>query len=163
MTGSCARIRPWPGGRPNRRRLRRPAHCYGRDDELRRLLATYEAAAAGAAKVVTVLGEAGIGKTRLLQELAASARRRGALVLFGRCLEGAWVPPYQAFVEAVTGYAAQVGAARLRADLGPAAGPLPSWSLGFASCCPMFRPPSRCSPTRSGCACWTRWHGSWPG
>ena len=97
---------------------------HGREDELRRLLATYDAAAAGAAKVVTVLGEAGIGKTRLLQELAASARRRGALVLFGRCLEGAWVPPYQPFVEAVTGYAAQVGAARLRADLGPAAGPL---------------------------------------
>jgi DNA-binding SARP family transcriptional activator len=98
--------------------------CYGRDEELRRILAAYEAAATGAARVVTVLGEAGIGKTRLLQELAASARRRGALVLWGRCLEGAWVPPYQALVEAITGYAAQAGAARLRADLGPAAGPL---------------------------------------
>jgi predicted ATPase len=45
-------------------------------------------------------------------------------VLWGRCLEGAWIPPYQAFVEAITGYAAQAGATRLRADLGPAAGPL---------------------------------------
>jgi DNA-binding SARP family transcriptional activator/tetratricopeptide (TPR) repeat protein len=97
---------------------------HGRGDELRRLLAAYETAAAGAANVVTVLGEAGIGKTRLLQELAATARRHGALVLVGRCLEGAWVPPYQAFVEAITGYAAQTGATRLRADLGPAAGPL---------------------------------------
>jgi DNA-binding SARP family transcriptional activator len=97
---------------------------HGRDDELGRLLAAYGTAGAGAAKVVTVLGEAGIGKTRLLQELAATARRHGALVLWGRCLEGAWVPPYQAFVEAITGYAAQVGASRLRADLGPAAGPL---------------------------------------
>jgi hypothetical protein len=100
------------------------APCYGRDEQLGRLLAAYEAAAAGATKVVTVLGEAGIGKTRLLQELAASARRRGALVLWGRCLEGAWVPPYQAFAEAIAGYAAQAGAAGLRADLGPAAGPL---------------------------------------
>ena len=98
--------------------------CYGRDDELRGLLAAYEAASAGAARVVTVLGEAGIGKTRLLHEFAASARRRGALVLWGRCLEGAWVPPYQAFVEAITEYAAQAGATRLRAELGPAAGPL---------------------------------------
>jgi AAA ATPase domain len=98
--------------------------CYGRDEELGRILAAYEAASAGAARVVTVLGEAGIGKTRLLQELAVSARRRGALVVWGRCLEGAWVPPYQALVEAISGYAGQVGAARLRADLGPAVGPL---------------------------------------
>jgi predicted ATPase len=88
------------------------------------LLAVYETAAAGSAGVAMVLGEAGIGKTRLLQELAAAARRHGALVLFGRCLEGAWVPPYQAFVEAITGYAAQAGATRLRAELGPAGGPL---------------------------------------
>jgi hypothetical protein len=45
-------------------------------------------------------------------------------VLAGRCLEGAWVPPYQAFVEAITGYAAEVSPGRLRADLGAAAGPL---------------------------------------
>ena len=97
---------------------------HGRDEELRRLLGVYDTAAPGGGGVVTVVGEPGIGKTRLLQELAASARRRGGLVLSGRCLEGAWVPPYQAFVEAITGYAAQVGATRLRADLGPAAGPL---------------------------------------
>jgi hypothetical protein len=34
------------------------------------------------------------------------------------------VPPYQALVEAISGYAAQAGASRLRSDLGPAAGPL---------------------------------------
>jgi DNA-binding SARP family transcriptional activator len=100
------------------------APCYGRGDELRRMLGAYDTAAPGGGKVVTVLGEAGIGKTRLLQEFAASVRRRGALVLAGRCLEGAWVPPYQAFVEAITGYAAHVSPARLRADLGTAAGPL---------------------------------------
>ena len=112
----------WRPPEPASAPLTGPLH--GRGDELGRLLAVYETAAAGAAHVVTVLGEAGIGKTRLLQELAATARRHGALVLFGRCLEGAWVPPYQAFVEAITGYAAQAGATRLRADLGPAAGPL---------------------------------------
>jgi DNA-binding SARP family transcriptional activator len=59
------------------------AACYGRDDELHRLLAVYETAAAGGAGVAMVLGEAGVGKTRLLQEFAASARQRGALVLWG--------------------------------------------------------------------------------
>src|ERR671931_79938 len=100
------------------------AAWYGREVELRRMLGAYDDAAAGGGGVVMVVGEPGIGKTRLLQELAASGRRRGALVLFGRCLEGAWVPPYQAFVEAITGYAAEAGTTRLRADLGPAAGPL---------------------------------------
>jgi DNA-binding SARP family transcriptional activator len=100
------------------------APWYGRDEELRRLLGVYDTAAAGGGGVVTVVGEPGIGKTRLLQEFAASARRRGGLVLSGRCLEGGWVPPYHAFVEAITAYAAQAGATRLRADLGPAAGPL---------------------------------------
>jgi DNA-binding SARP family transcriptional activator len=105
---------PGPSGAP----------CYGRDDELLRLLGACDAAAAGRGGVVTILGEAGIGKTRLLQEFAASVRRRGALALLGRCLEGAWVPPYHAFVEAITGYAAHISATRLRADLGSAAGPL---------------------------------------
>jgi DNA-binding SARP family transcriptional activator len=100
------------------------APCYGRDDELHRLLGVYDTAAAGRGAVVTVVGEPGIGKTRLVQEFAASGRQRGALVLSGRCLEGAWVPPYQAFVEAIAGYAGEAGATRLRADLGPAAGPL---------------------------------------
>jgi DNA-binding SARP family transcriptional activator len=108
-----------------------PAPWYGRDEELRRLLGVYDTAAAGGGRLVTVVGEPGIGKTRLLQELAASTRRRGALVLSGRCLEGAWVPPYQAFVEAITGYAAEAGATRLRADLGPAAGPLAQLAPGL--------------------------------
>ena len=110
-----------------------------------------------------VAGEPGIGKTRLLQEFAAAARQAGALALFGRCLEGAWVPPYHPFVEAITGYAAQVSATRLQADLGPAAGPLAQLVPGLREVLPMFRPSRRCSPTRSGCACWMRWRGSWPG
>jgi DNA-binding SARP family transcriptional activator len=120
--------------------------CYGRDDELGRMLATYDAAAAGAARVVTVLGEAGIGKTRLLQEFAASARRRGALVLSGRCLEGDWVPPYQAFAEAITAYAAQVGPTRLRADLGPAAGPLAHLAPGIRELLRELPPPEPLQP-----------------
>ena len=53
---------------------------------------------------MTVVGEPGIGKTRLLREFAAAAERRGATVLRGRCVEGEWQPAFHAFAEAVTGY-----------------------------------------------------------
>jgi hypothetical protein len=95
-----------------------------------------DAALGGQGRLVLVAGEPGIGKTRLLQEFAAAARRVGALVLFGRCLEGAWVPPYHPFVEAITGYATQVNPTRLRADLGPAAGPLAQLVPGLREALP---------------------------
>jgi DNA-binding CsgD family transcriptional regulator/tetratricopeptide (TPR) repeat protein len=51
---------------------------------------------------VLVAGEAGIGKTRLLGELAERARRSGALVLSGRCIDlvGTGVP-YLAMAESL--------------------------------------------------------------
>ena len=48
-----------------------------------------------------VMGEAGIGKTRLAEELSAKARRQGWSVLWGRCFEGPWTPPYAPFAEAI--------------------------------------------------------------
>ena len=50
-----------------------------------------------------VTGEAGIGKTRLVSELASEAHAAGTLVLGGRCDEGIDVP-YQPFVEALGHY-----------------------------------------------------------
>lgn len=50
--------------------LHRPPRTIGRDAELRRALT-----ALGTGKAVVIEGEAGIGKTRLLEELAAAGRR----------------------------------------------------------------------------------------
>lgn len=49
---------------------------YGRELELRLLQAALEEAAAGSAKVALVAGEAGVGKTRLLQEFRMRAKRQ---------------------------------------------------------------------------------------
>jgi DNA-binding CsgD family transcriptional regulator len=56
----------------------------GRDAELQLLDGVLTHAAAGTGGVVLISGEAGIGKTRLCQELSRSHRDRGGQVLLGR-------------------------------------------------------------------------------
>lgn len=61
-----------------------------------------------APSVVFVTGEAGIGKSHFLREVARLARRHGADVLEGRCFEGN-LSPYQPFVEIVRQMLTQLG------------------------------------------------------
>ena len=58
----------------------------GRSDELELLRAKLRRAGRGSGSAVLVLGEAGVGKTRLVRELAAEAERSGAAVLNGGCI-----------------------------------------------------------------------------
>ena len=60
----------------------------GRDAELARLRSAWLDAADGRGGFVSVLGPEGIGKTRLVAELAREAQRAGGVVLYGRCGEG---------------------------------------------------------------------------
>lgn len=64
----------------------------GRTEELAVLRRTVEGALAGRTAIGVVEGEPGVGKTRLLEAAAAEADRRGALVVWGRCLEGDGIP-----------------------------------------------------------------------
>ena len=50
---------------------------------------------------VVVLGEAGIGKSRLVRELAAAAQDRGVFLLAGRAAQSAQPAPYRPLAEAV--------------------------------------------------------------
>jgi DNA-binding CsgD family transcriptional regulator/tetratricopeptide (TPR) repeat protein len=70
---------------------------------MRRLRSALGRAERAEASAVLLSGDAGVGKTRVLTELADDAAERGALVLTGRCLdirEGGL--PYLPFVEALT-------------------------------------------------------------
>lgn len=57
----------------------------GRDEELARALAHWSRVASGRAAVTVVRGPAGIGKSRLVAEVAARARAEGAVVAVARC------------------------------------------------------------------------------
>lgn len=63
------------------------ALMVGRDRELARFDAVLGAVAGGQSAVVLVAGEAGVGKSRLIEELAARATARGVRVLAGWCVE----------------------------------------------------------------------------
>jgi class 3 adenylate cyclase/tetratricopeptide (TPR) repeat protein len=91
----------------------------GRERELSRLTAQLAEASAGAGGLAMILGEPGIGKTRLMDELAEKAWRDGAFVLRGGCFEAEWSPPYAPFAEALGAHAASARPEELRADMGP--------------------------------------------
>ncbi len=96
--------------------LESSAPFVGRGTELDQLQQTWKNAGAGARAIVLVAGEPGVGKTRLLGELARSAAAEGATVLWGRCDEDP-VIPYQPFVEQVRQWLATDGEQALPAAL----------------------------------------------
>ena len=70
-----------------------PGSFAGRDQELAALRGWRAEALAGGGRLVMLTGPPGIGKTRLAEELAGSARRDGQRVLWGRAVEEQGAPP----------------------------------------------------------------------
>ena len=95
-----------------------------RQRELSGLCRALEEAQRGHGQIVLVSGEAGIGKTRLAQELAASAASGTVSVLWGRCVHGETSPPYWPWAQIVASFAERYSVATLRRVLGSAAGRL---------------------------------------
>jgi ATP/maltotriose-dependent transcriptional regulator MalT len=79
---------------------------HGRDAELARLDAALAELGCGRTGTVVVTGEAGIGKTALLAELARRADARGWLVLEGRGTEFERDEPFALFAGALDAYLA---------------------------------------------------------
>ena len=72
---------------PRQRRGRARSSLVGRHDELERLRRMWRRAASGRVLVALVSGAPGVGKSRLVQELATEARAQGAVTALGRCFE----------------------------------------------------------------------------
>src|SRR5215469_13224030 len=73
----------------------------GRIGAFSHLVARYQRARQGQPQAALVVGEAGIGKTRLVNEFASWAQAQGAEVLSGHAFEAGGRLPYQPLVEAL--------------------------------------------------------------
>jgi predicted ATPase len=80
----------------------------GRERELATLRAALRRAAGKTAVAIAVLGEPGIGKSRLLEELRGEAETEGWLTLAGRAGEFEQTEPFGVFADALDDYAGAV-------------------------------------------------------
>ncbi len=108
--GYRARVPTWPNEGP----------LVGRARESALLRDWWASVREGDGRLLLVDGEAGIGKTRLVVELARAVEQDGVRVLWGRCDEGS-VTPFQPFAEALGRYFQSLSADRISQ--------MPNWQL----------------------------------
>src|SRR6266540_1064549 len=113
--GHAAAVWPAAGAPPE------AAALVGRDAELLALTQALETATRGDGRLMLVGGDAGIGKTRLAEELAARAAARGVQVHRGACYELEGAPPFWPWLQVVRSVAEQLDDGELRQALGPGA------------------------------------------
>jgi predicted ATPase len=90
----------------------------GRARERAQLLQALERARVGAGSLVLIGGEAGVGKSRLVQETADEARRQGMTVLIGHSVDQQGAPPYLPTIEHLEEAARNLTPEALREALG---------------------------------------------
>jgi DNA-binding SARP family transcriptional activator len=130
---------------PSRLRRPSPGAFVGRDAELGALRRLWSGVRAGqGARIALVVGEPGIGKSRLVREFAVSAAGDGAVVLHGSADEDLLVP-HQHLVEALAHYLAVAAPSELRRRVEPRAADLAPVAPGLAAGVPpeSERPESR--------------------
>lgn len=85
-------------------KLKYRTRIIGREEELRKLQKLYDRAAKGRGSFCLVCGEAGQGKTRLVEEFKRYVYEQGGEFIQGKCLAQENKIPYYSFCEALTNY-----------------------------------------------------------
>jgi DNA-binding SARP family transcriptional activator len=117
---------------PPRLRRRAATALVGREPELSMLRELWRGVRAGeGARLVLVTGEAGMGKSRLVRELALEGREQGAVVLYGSADEDLLMP-HQPLVAAFEHFFAVAAPDELRRRIGSRAADLEPIAPGLA-------------------------------
>ncbi|HEY3683697.1 MAG TPA: BTAD domain-containing putative transcriptional regulator [Streptosporangiaceae bacterium] len=95
------------------------ATFVGREAQLSALVTAAAGAATDGARIALVTGEAGLGKSTLLEHLGTRLERDGWLVAAGRCPEVDGAPPAWAWTEALRTVAATTSPGGFADDLAP--------------------------------------------
>ena len=120
---TSGRNEPWDEGEPATQPslgTRRTSYV-GRGKEHAELDACVGRAIGGQGGIVLIGGEPGVGKTRLVEQVQATAHRRNCLTPTGRAYETEGSPPFIPFVEAIEQCICAMPAETLKAVLGDAA------------------------------------------
>jgi DNA-binding CsgD family transcriptional regulator len=121
----------------------------GRQREMEGLRTALEDALSGRGRLVMLVGEPGIGKTRTAQELSAYAEQRGAQVLWGWCYEEAGAPPYWPWVQPLLSYIQQQDPEQLRSQMGPGAADIAEVISAVREKLPGLEPPPALEPEQA--------------
>jgi DNA-binding SARP family transcriptional activator/tetratricopeptide (TPR) repeat protein len=116
------------------------APLIGRSAELVALHRALDDARSGRGRIVVLLGEAGIGKSRLVAEVMTDARQGTGRVLFGRAYESAQILPFGPWVDAIRNTA-------LLAEDATLSGLSPVWRAELARLFPELAGPDLPAPS----------------
>lgn len=93
-----------PGSMDCRQRLTYRTKLVGREKEMERIIDLLNEAGHGKGGICLIGGEAGSGKSRLLDEFRDYAGKRNIMLIGGRCLNHINKSPYQPFIDALDEY-----------------------------------------------------------
>jgi hypothetical protein len=127
---------PRPRSQPDAPRQPLTLRFVGRRRELSQLEAALDGAAGGRGAAVLVSGDAGIGKTRMLEELERRAVERGFCAHWGRCHDEVGAPAFWPWLQTLRSHCEHADVAELGSALGPHADVL-------ADAVPALRRPGR--------------------
>ena len=121
----------------------------GRQREMGELKAALEDTLSGRGRLVTLVGEPGIDKTRTAQELATYAGLRQAQVLWGRCYEEQGAPPYWPWVQAIRSYVRERDVEQVRSEMGAGAADIAEVVSDVREVLPDLKPPPTLEPEQA--------------